>query len=60
MTTFSSLSKRNFILKSGFELETETELEIETLRHFDLVEKSHMSKQVRVSNLPELDNVISP
>ncbi len=29
MTTFSSLSKRNFILKSGFELEFEIELEAE-------------------------------
>lgn len=29
MTTFSSLSKRNFILKSGFELETEIEVEPE-------------------------------
>ena len=29
MTTFSSLSKRNFILKSGFELELEFEIELE-------------------------------
>ena len=29
MTTFSGISKINFILKSGFELETEIELELE-------------------------------